>query len=76
MEFCDGQQIFGGFKSVSLDLTTGFAPFGGWSAPIAHQYAGKVTTDKCAPGVNINYSYYKHGTFQKKNGNKKFMSRN
>uniref|UniRef100_A0A914E0Z2 Lysozyme n=1 Tax=Acrobeloides nanus TaxID=290746 RepID=A0A914E0Z2_9BILA len=57
------------------DLTTGFAPFGGWSAPIAHQYAGKVTTDKCAPGVNINYSYYVHGTFQKKNGNKKFMSR-
>uniref|UniRef100_A0A914DU78 Lysozyme n=1 Tax=Acrobeloides nanus TaxID=290746 RepID=A0A914DU78_9BILA len=40
------------------DLTTGFTPFGGWSAPCFHQYAGNVATNNCTGGVPINYDYH------------------
>uniref|UniRef100_A0A914DV26 Uncharacterized protein n=1 Tax=Acrobeloides nanus TaxID=290746 RepID=A0A914DV26_9BILA len=40
------------------DLTTGFTPFGGWSAPCFHQYAGNVVTNNCTGGAPINYDYH------------------
>uniref|UniRef100_A0A914CWM1 Lysozyme n=1 Tax=Acrobeloides nanus TaxID=290746 RepID=A0A914CWM1_9BILA len=40
------------------DLTTGFTPFGGWSAPCFHQYAGNVATNNCTGGVPVNYVYF------------------
>uniref|UniRef100_A0A914DZ89 C-type lectin domain-containing protein n=1 Tax=Acrobeloides nanus TaxID=290746 RepID=A0A914DZ89_9BILA len=40
------------------DLTTGWVPFGGWTAPCFHQYAGNIVTNNCTGGVPINYYYY------------------
>uniref|UniRef100_A0A914CP55 Lysozyme n=1 Tax=Acrobeloides nanus TaxID=290746 RepID=A0A914CP55_9BILA len=40
------------------DLYTDFTPFGGWTAPCFHQYAGNVINNNCANGVPVNYDYY------------------
>uniref|UniRef100_A0A914CIK7 Uncharacterized protein n=1 Tax=Acrobeloides nanus TaxID=290746 RepID=A0A914CIK7_9BILA len=40
------------------DLTTGWTPFGGWTQPVAHQYAGNINNNNCTIGKPINYVYF------------------
>uniref|UniRef100_A0A914E328 Uncharacterized protein n=1 Tax=Acrobeloides nanus TaxID=290746 RepID=A0A914E328_9BILA len=40
------------------DLTTDWVPFGGWSSPFVHQYAGGITSNNCVPGIKLNYNYF------------------